>query len=158
MKIKDNLKNIIDMFKRMTLQEIQMYKYTLMALLVVDLIGIYWYFQLKALGIALMLVIMGFLAVFLFLEKNVKGGRGNMTNNENKQETSEDIQKEIESLEKKKKLKTLSKKRDILKEDIDGEEEYKDLTPEPDEDNSFSLPNAKEFDERARKALGDPIF
>jgi len=158
MKIKTRLTNVISMFKRMNSQEVQMYKYTLMGLLIADLVGVYWYLEMKALGIACMFVIVVFLAVFLFLEKELEGG-GNMENK--KEETSTDVQKEIESLEKEKKLKALNEKRDSLKKDLNKEEEYKDLTPKEDKNDlgfETGLPNVEEFQKRASKALGADSF
>ena len=153
MKIKDNLRNVISMFKRMTRQEIEIYKYVIIGLLVFDLIGIYWYWNLKSLGTACMIVIIAFLAVFLFLERNLKGGN-NMAN-----QTPEEVQKEIEELENKKKLKDLNDKKEKLKKEL-GEEEYKDLTPKEDSNSGmdFGLPDADTFHKRASKALGADQF
>lgn len=158
LKLKDNLKNIIKMFKSMSSEEVQVYKYLLMVLLIFDLVGLYWYLNLKALGIACMLVIMGFIAVFLLLEKQMKGGGNKMT--EEKQ-TAQQIIDEIKKLDKEKELKSLNDKRDKLRKEL-GKEEYVDLTPKEDKETGLGLdmglPDADTYQERANKALGADQF
>ena len=147
MKIKDNLMNIIEMFKKMSPEEIQIYKYLLMVLLIFDLVGVYWYFNLKSLGVALMLVIMAFLAVFLFLERELEGGDIKMD------------EKERENLENQ--LKEIDKKKKEIEAKL-GQEEYLDLGKDKEEDTGLGLdmglPNAEEFQKRASKALGADDF
>jgi len=65
----DKIKGVIKTFNQMSLEDIRAYKIVCIVLVVADLFGIYWYLGLKKLGIALLMVVIAFLAVFLYLER-----------------------------------------------------------------------------------------
>ena len=80
--------------------------------------------------------------------------------NENKEQTAQQIADEIRKLEKEIELKSLSDKRDKLREEL-KKEEYVDLTPKKvksDSEIDFGLPDVETFQKRASKALGADQF
>lgn len=70
----EKITNIIDKFKRMETKELETYKIITIFLIIINLFGIWHYLKLKTLGGAILLILIGFLALILFLEKNSKGG------------------------------------------------------------------------------------
>jgi len=74
----ERITNIIDKFKSMKTKELETYKIITIFLIVADLFGVWYYLKLKSLGGALLLILMVFLALILFLEKNSKGGENKM--------------------------------------------------------------------------------
>jgi len=75
-----NIKGAIDNLKSLPYETLENYKYIIIVFLVADLFGIYWYFNLKKLGIALMIVCLIALGVILFLERDKKPIVQNNTN------------------------------------------------------------------------------
>lgn len=123
-----SLKDIIKTFKEMDLETIQMWKWASIVLVVINIFGVYWYLQLRQLGIALMVVILGFFTIFLILESR---------------KAHNDAKEEIEEENKKKSFEEIFPKKKNSKEDI---------KMEIIEDDGF--PNPEEYNKNLEKALG----
>lgn len=124
MKIIDNFKNLIEKAKKLNEKQINYWKYFLFFIIIVDIIGIYWYLHLKKLGIALLVVSLIALGLILFLESKLPPKI-----NKKEQKKTKKINKDNE------------KPKEI--------EESK----ESNEDTGFSLPSAEEYNERMNKAF-----
>ena len=93
----NKIKDLIQTIKEMDLKTIEAYKYSLIFLLTLDLFGIYYYLGLKKLGISLMLVCIGFLSLFLILERNKKEEENmNILDNEQPSEPEDKKKKDDE--------------------------------------------------------------
>jgi len=73
--------------KRLSLKELESLRYLMMLIIVGDLFGIYWYFGLKKLGGAILIVSIVILATILMLERRNKE---KMTEEKTKTEEKED--------------------------------------------------------------------
>lgn len=120
------------MFKvidNMSLENLSSMRSMMFLIVLADVFGIYWYLELKRLGIALLIVSMVFLSIILIAE------RRKMVKKMDEQE---------EKLFEKKEKPDDKPKKD-KKEDDDDEEP---------EGMNFGLPDAKEYNKRLEKAIG----
>jgi len=76
------------MFRNLTLQQLKDYKILIFILIVGDIFGIYWYLGWKKLGVASLIVMFIFLAIFLILESN-KSENGNNKDKKRDEKTSQ---------------------------------------------------------------------
>jgi len=131
----NKIKGVIEMFKELSQETLQMIRYGLLGFLVLDIFGFYWYLEWKQLGIALFLVVTIFLTIILLLERRY----------DNMEQTEKEI--EIEKLEKK------------LKE-LKGEDKKPTTEEKEDAQSSMGLglPSAEEFQKRSEEALGGDMF
>lgn len=67
--INNRVTNTIEMFKAMKPETVTMYKWIIIVLIGVNLIGVWWYLHFKKLAIVLFVVLIAFLVVFLLLER-----------------------------------------------------------------------------------------
>jgi len=125
------LKEVVKKAKELDTESLEAIKYSIFVFIVADLFGVFWYFKLKKLGMALLIVFMILLTLILILER-----RKREEMDEDKKKRKEEIKKELKELE---------------------EEEKKDDKKDDDEDTGFlgsmGLPNAEEFNKRIEKAL-----
>ena len=120
----EKITNLIDKFKRMKTKELETYKIITIFLMSADLFGVWYYLKLKTLSGAILLILMVFLALILFLEKNSKGGgKMDIMGDTNINENTKSVQEDIENLEKEKEFNELKKKRDKLEDDVRGKED-----------------------------------
>jgi len=71
MNILENWKNVIAKFKSYDYETLEAMKTGIIFAIVIDLFGIYWYFDLKTLGGALLVFFIVFLVIILLLEKEL---------------------------------------------------------------------------------------
>ena len=71
MNLLENWKNVIAKFKSFDYETLEAMKTGIIFAIVIDLFGIYWYFNLKTLGGALLVFFIVFLVIILLLEKGL---------------------------------------------------------------------------------------
>ena len=69
-KIINNFKNFLEIFKNLSIESLNNLKTMFFILIVGDLFGVYYFLEWKKLGMALLLVIVFFLAIVLFYLKD----------------------------------------------------------------------------------------
>lgn len=138
MNLFENWKNVISKAKLMSQKDIDAWKYLIMVLIVIDMFGIFWYLKMKTLGLALMLVLMGFLAFLLIV-----GGKDAPLPLPPPKPIHNTIKKEVKQ-----------------KMDNEGvqKEEVAESQEQPEEKGMFDfdlgLGSSEEFQKRVDKALG----
>ena len=132
MNIIDNLKEFNENFKKNDAKTIQTYKYMVLGLIVVDMIGVYWFLQWKSGGIAFFIVLMGDLTYILLHERRLQD---NMVFDEEDDEDSDDDGEE--EVKEKPKPKPKKKPESNQSEEVD-----------------FELPTSEEYNKRMDKAFG----
>ena len=65
----DRWRNIVENAKSMKTAELESLRYLLIIFLVADLFGVYWYLGAKKVGMAILIVLIFFLAIILILER-----------------------------------------------------------------------------------------
>jgi hypothetical protein len=145
----ERFKNSIEYIKSLNRKQLESWKYFTFFIIVADIFGLYWFLNLKKLGIALLFIVMGFLTLILILEgkippktkkieehskKNEKGGKNKMSKNKEEEDEEEDDEEED-------------------KEETEEVEELKDNEGMFGNFN-IGLPDADEYNKRMEKALG----
>jgi hypothetical protein len=137
-----SVKNTIHNLKQLDLETLNTLKIMMFVFIVVDMVGVYWYLELKKLAVALLIVLMGCLTIILLLER-----RKQPIEKMSKKKKKDGNRKErIEQLQEK--LNKLKQKEDIQEKD----------TEEIEEQGMFGLPDPDEYEKRAQKALGSWDF
>ena len=143
MKFFDKCRNAIEKAKNISQKDLEAYRYTIIFIIVVDLFGVFWYLKLKSLAMAILIVCIIFLCLILILERN-------------KQDNSRQ-----DSNQTKNKKNGGNKKMEENQEQIPKEtEEPKEETSQPEGIGEFDLglPDADEYEKRAKEALGSIDF
>jgi len=135
------LQDTIKMFKELDSATLEAIRISIFVLIVLDVIGIYWFFGLKRIAIAILMVSMLALVLVLLLERRKQKPMAKQFNSNEKQI------KELE--EKLKKLK---------KENNDSEDSDYDDENDGDDDLEFALPSAEEYNKRLEKSYGSMGF
>jgi len=128
MNLLENWKNLIEKARKLDRKSLEAIRFAFFGAIVVNLFGIYWYLKLKSLGIALLIVLIMGLTLVLLLERGLP----------------QPPQKPI------KKTKKEDKKMTEESQEVEQEE------PQELETDNFDtgLPNAEEFQKRAKEAMG----
>jgi len=63
------MKNPLSVFKDMDLKTLKSYKVLLFMVVIGDIFGVYWYFELKKLGMAILIVSLVLLGIIVFFER-----------------------------------------------------------------------------------------
>jgi len=124
----ENWKSLIGRIENMSPKDLNSWLYLFMILIVADLFGVYWYLNLKKIGLVLLLVLIFMLSFLLFTSrksKQVKGGKKMV---------------EIET-------KTKEKTEEEEEEDEEEEESHFDIS-------KTGLPSSEEMQKRLDRALG----
>lgn len=125
--INERIKEVVKIFEEMDLETIKAYKWMIMVLIVADIFGFWWFLGLKQLAVAVLLVLVGFLTIFIIQERR------------RLEKMPEDEEEEDED----------------KKEDEDKPKEEKEKKTEKEEEPLFGgLPNIDEYNERMEKAYG----
>lgn len=82
-------RNTIEYFKSLSKEDLEAYRYLLIILIVADMIGVYWYFQWKRLGLALLIVLIMFFALILFAENSERRKETENEKEKTKENTSQ---------------------------------------------------------------------
>jgi len=85
MNIIDNFKNIMEKAKGLTRKDLNTWRYTLIFLIIVSMIGIYYFLHAKKLGIALIVVFLIGLGFIMFLESRLPSEPKKVQNNAKKE-------------------------------------------------------------------------
>jgi len=96
-KIIEKIKTTIENIKSFDLETLKTIRYCIFVLLVIDLVGIYWYLNLKSLGMAMMIVLCIGIAIILILEQSKMKGGNKMENNDEEKEDKEESKPEDDS-------------------------------------------------------------
>ena len=72
MKLLDNFKNIIEKASKLTRKELETYRFLLILGIVVDMFLIYWYLNLKKLGMLIMVILLIIFAVIVMLHSRTQ--------------------------------------------------------------------------------------
>jgi len=99
MKILKNIQEIIKKAKALDLKSLEALKYTLFVFVVADLFGVYWYLNIKKLGIALLMVMIVALSVILILERRLNDKMEENKTEEKEEEKKEEKEEKEESKE-----------------------------------------------------------
>jgi len=146
----DRINNIIRKAKGLDQETLVALKYMIFIFVVADLFGIYWYFNLKKLGSAFLMVLIVALAIILILERRYSDNK--MGQNQDK---INDLKKQVKDLEEKEekeeKIKKLEDEINKLKGESVDNDNYRD-----DSSLGFDLGigSSEEFNKRTQKALG----
>jgi len=124
----NRFKNSIEKIQTLELKTLEGIKYFLFGVIVVDLFGIYWYFELKKLGIALLMVTIVCLSLILILEK-----RRYTLKMDSKQEKIKQLKEELKELE---------------------QEEEPEENKEQKNGFDMGLPDSDEYNKRLKNAFG----
>lgn len=166
-RIWQRIKNVSSRLGALELESLDIIKKVLFGVIVADIFGIYWYFELQTLGTGILILTMFMLGLVLFLENQKSGLDFNTVrgaaqtyledkfhNNKveggnNKMEQSEPVEKapvETPKEEVKEEPKVEAKK-----------EEPKPEEPKQQEGQEFGFPDAAEYEKNMEKAFGGPL-
>ena len=143
------IKNTIKMMQELDADTLQVLKYSLIGLIVVDIFGFWWYFNLKKLGTALLLVFMGCLTIILLLERRLPE---NMAKREVEINGVKYVEKEEKPKKAKKKVIEIEGVKYIQKEEDENKPEEKEKK-EGMFDN-LGLPSSEEYNKRVEESFG----
>lgn len=139
MNLLENFKNIIERAKELDAKSLEAMRYFLMGFLMLDLFGVYWYFELKKLGMALLIVVVFLMLIVIILEGNLS--------RKSRKEVDEMGEQEQE----------LEPKKSNGEGKVEEPEDKKKDEEETEEPNilgeGMGLPNAEEYNERMEKAI-----
>jgi hypothetical protein len=135
MKIPERLTNFIEKAKGLNRKQLETYRYSLFFIIIVDLIGIYYFLHLKKVGIVIMFVSLVALGFIMFLESKLP---------KEKVETKPDIQNKKEEV---KKMNEMNETKESVQEEENESEDFGFGL-------GLGLPDADEFRKRAEQALG----
>lgn len=83
-------------FREMSLENLEGFRFLLIILLIVDLIGVVWYLELKKFGIAIMIVILIFMGIILFYERRKYDKMPKKKKDKSTDEEKEDKEEELD--------------------------------------------------------------
>jgi len=90
MNLFESWKGIIEKAQSMKEKDLAAWKFLLMVVIVADLFGVYYYLELKKLGMAVLIVAVIFLAIILFLEGKLPKEAQEISKDEPKKKKEED--------------------------------------------------------------------
>ena len=137
MKIFNRFTEINELMKNASQKDLDAYKYILLFLVLIDLVGIYWFLQWKSWGIAIFFILMALLTYILLNERRLLENK--MVFDEEYEEDEEEDDEEDEDLEEERPL----KKKKLKKQEITTSNEM-----------NFSLPDPEEYNKNMEKAFG----
>lgn len=149
-------KETLESLKKLDLKTLETIKLGIFIFIVINVIGIYWFFQLKKIAIAILMVTMFALVIILLLERRKQEPMGKT------QDEIKELQNRIARLKKQEEIEELEKKVDKLKKDnkekSTKKDEGYDYDDDSDEDSGFSLPSAEEYNKKLEKSYGSMGF
>lgn len=149
-KMIDLIKNTIRKLKELDSETLEVYNYVLFGVIIADIFGIWWYLGWKTIGGSILIVCAVILSILLILKKRRFDIEDKEVNKMGKYD--EEIAKKEREL---KDLKEKNKKSEELPKNTeknDSERLNEGI------DNDFGLPDANEYNERVKKALGTEDF
>lgn len=133
MNILKNWINIIEKARKLDRKSLEAIRFAFFGAIVIDLFGIYWYLKLKSLGGALLIVLIMGLTLVLLLERGLP---------QPPQKPNKKVKKEVEKMDKE------SEEQETP--EVEQEQPEESLMGDID----TGLPNAEEYQKRAKAALG----
>lgn len=133
MNILKNWKNLIEKARKLDRKSLEAIRFAFFGAIVIDLFGIYYYLKLKSLGGALLIVLIMGLTLVLLLERGLP---------QPPQKPNKKVKREVKKMdEESEEQKTQETEQEETQESLMG-------------DLDTGLPNAEEFQKRAKAALG----
>lgn len=130
---------IFEIFENLSKKELESYKYLGFILIVADIFGVFWYLKARKIGIAILIVLIIFLSIILIYERRKDEENPKKDKKNSKMGKIEELEQELKELKDKEKKKN-------SKDPDEGEIE--------EEGYDFGIPDAAEYNERLKKAVG----
>ena len=138
MNLFESWKGFIEKAQSMNEKDLAAWRYLIMFVIVADLFGVYWYFELKKLGMAILIVSIIFLVIILLLERGLP---------EKEKEESKEIKKGMSSMG--------TDINQYIKNPKEQKPEQENQQSNFMDFGNLGLPNSEEYNKRLKNAMGD---
>lgn len=146
MNLLKNWTNLIEKARKLDAKSLEAIRYAIIGFLLLDLFGIYWYLELKKLGMALLMVSIVLMFAVILLESNLPRSRREVKNK---------MEQELEP--KKPEEENQSSDSEDKEEKKDKKEEKPEEDEEPEQSSilgeGMGLPDAEEYNKRMEDAI-----